>query len=142
MNTLSHALAMPMLVMLVLTMLVWVYLFLQRVGYATANKLDIEDMKSPQDVATLIPAENSSASNNFKNLCEMPVVFYATCLYLTVFGQVDDLHVTCAWTFVILRVLHSFIHCSYNRVLHRFVAYLLSSIAVWVMVVRALLAAL
>jgi len=133
---------MPMLGMLVLTMLVWIYLFIQRVGYATAHKVDIEDLKAPQDVATLIPAENSSASNNFKNLCEMPLVFYATCLYLTVFGQVDELHVTCAWAFVSLRALHSLIHCSYNRVLHRFVAYLLSSIAVWVMVVRALLAAL
>ena len=59
MNTLIHALAMPMLVMLVLTMLVWVYLILQRVVYATANKLDIEDMKSPQDVPTLIPAEHT-----------------------------------------------------------------------------------
>ena len=60
MNTLSHALAMPMLAMLVLTMLVWIYLFLQRVGYATANKLDIEDMKSPQDVAKNVKGNNLS----------------------------------------------------------------------------------
>ena len=142
MNMLSNELAMPMLGMLVLTMLVWGYLFIQRVGYATANKLDIEDFKTPQDVTSLIPAESSSASNNFKNLCEMPVVFYATCLYLTVFGLVDDIYVNCAWAFVIFRVLHSLIHCTYNRVKHRFAAYIISSIAVWVMVVRALLAAI
>jgi len=142
MSMLSNELAMPMLGMLVLTLLVWAYLFIQRVGYARAHKLDIEAMKTPQDMVALIPAENSSASNNFKNLCEMPVVFYATCLYLTVFGGVDDLHVTCAWAFVGFRVMHSLVHCTYNRVMHRFIAYLLSSIAVWIMVIRALLAAL
>ena len=142
MNMLSNELANPMLGMLVLTMLVWVFLFIQRVGYASANKLDIEDFKTPADVASLIPAENSSASNNFKNLVEMPVIFYAICLYLTVFGLVDGFYVNCAWVFLIFRVVHSLIHCSYNRVMHRFAAYIISSIAVWVMVVRALLGAL
>lgn len=142
MNALSNELAMPMLSMLTLTMVVWVYMFIQRVGYASANQLGIESMKTPQDVAALIPAESSSASNNFKNLSEMPLIFYVTCLYLSVFGLVDGLAVSCAWAFVIFRVLHSLIHCSYNKVAHRFGAYLISSIAVWIMVVRAVLAAL
>lgn len=140
MNTVSVELAMPMLGMMVLTGLVWIYLFVQRVGYASANKLDIEDMKSPGDVENLIPAASSSASHNFRNLCEIPVVFYAICLYLTVFGGVDRVHVYCAWVFLGFRVLHSLIHCSYNRVLHRFIAYMISSLAMWVMVARAALA--
>ena len=98
-------------------------------------------MSSPR-VQALIPAEVSGPSNNFKNLLEMPVVFYVICLYLTVFGMVDSVHVTCAWVFVAGRVLHSLIHCTYNRVIHRFLVYLVSSLAVWVMVVRGLLAAL
>jgi hypothetical protein len=142
MDILSNELASPILAMLVLTMLVWIYMFIQRIGYATANKLDIEGFKDPRDVAALIPVENSSASNNFKNLCEIPVVFYAACLYLTVFGLVDQTHVYLAWAFVMFRVLHSLIHCTYNRVAHRFGVYIISSVALWVMVVRALLAAL
>ena len=142
MTILSNALAMPILCMLLLTMLVWIYLFIQRVGYATAQKIDIEEFKTPGDVASLIPGPQSSASNNFKNLLEMPIVFYVTCLYLTVFGQVDELHLTCAWVFVVFRILHSLIHCSYNKVLHRFLAYIVSSLAVWAMVARAALSAL
>jgi len=34
-----------------------------------------------------------------------------------------------------LRAVHSFIHCSYNNVMHRFLAYLASSLALWIMVV-------
>ena len=142
MDSFAGELALPMLAMMVLTLFVWLYMFIQRVGYDNANKLDIESMKSPQDVATLIPPESSSASNNFKNLFEIPVLFYVICLYLMVSGQVDQTHVYCAWLFVGLRGVHSLIHCSYNRVMHRFVVYLLSALALWVMVVRAFLAAI
>ncbi len=142
METFNTELALPMAAMMTLTLAVWIYLFVQRVGYMNAHGVDVEQLKTPLDSQNLISAEASSASNNFKNLLEMPVLFYVVSLYLTVFGQVDGLHVLCAWLFVALRAVHSLIHCSYNRVLHRFIAYLLSSIAVWVMVVRGLLATL
>jgi len=135
-------LALPMLGMMILTLLVWLYMFVQRVGFARGNKIDIEQFKTPADVQALVPPDASGASNNFKNLFELPVIFYALCLYLTVTGQVDSVYTNCAWAFLVLRVVHSLIHCSYNRVAHRFGIYLLSAIALWVMVVRALLAAM
>jgi len=138
----SNELALPMLAMMALTLVVWIVMFVQRLGYATANKIDAEDMKTPAMVQALLPDEVSRASHNLKNLFEMPVLFYAICLALTVFGQVDSLHVYCAWAFLVFRVAHSAIACSYNKVMHRFITYLLASLALWVMVVRALLAAL
>ncbi len=142
MELLNDALAPPMAAMLLITLLVWITMFIRRVGYMSANNINAEQLKSPADTQALIPGDASAPSNNFKNLLEMPVIFYVTCLYLTVFGQVDSLHITCAWLFVAGRALHSLIHCSYNRVMHRFLVYLLSSLAVWVMVVRAFIAAL
>lgn len=135
-------LALPMLAMMALTLLVWLYMFVVRVGFAQKNKLDIEQFKTPADVQALIPGDESASSNNFKNLFELPVIFYALCLYLTVTLQVDSLYINCAWAFVVLRAVHSLIHCSYNKVAHRFAVYILSSIALWVMVVRAFLTAL
>jgi len=141
-DTVNTGLALPLAAMMTLTLMVWIYMFVQRVSYMSANKVDAEELVTPADTQRLISAEASSAANNFKNLFEMPVIFYAVSLYLTVFGLVDSLHVTCAWIFVGLRVVHSAIHCSYNRVMHRFAVYLLASLAVWVMVVRGLIAAL
>ena len=133
-------LALPMLGMMLLTLLVWVYMFIQRVRFAQSHRIDIEKFKTPADVQALIPGDDSSASNNFKNLFELPVLFYAVCLYLMVTQQVDSFYVNCAWAFLALRTVHSLIHCSYNRVAHRFAVYLLSAIALWLMVVRAFLA--
>jgi len=135
-------LALPMLGMMVLTLLVWVYMFVQRVGFAQSNKLDIEQFKTPADVQTLVPADISGASNNFRNLFELPVIFYAVCLYLMASGQVDSFYANCALAFLLLRCLHSLIHCSYNRVAHRFGVYILSALVLWVMVVRTFMAAL
>jgi hypothetical protein len=42
-----------------------------------------------------------------------------------------------AWWFLAFRVLHSVIHCTYNKVLHRFAAYFVSALALWAMVLRA-----
>ena len=142
MTIVSASLALPMMAMLLLTLVVWVVMFIHRVGYASANGIDAQKMKTPSDVARLLPDEVSGSGNNFKNLFEMPVLFYVVCLYLTVFGQVTSLMVTCAWVFVGLRAVHSLIHCSYNNVMHRFIAYLASSLALWIMVVVAAINAL
>ena len=142
MNLPSSALALPLLSMLTLTLAVWVFMFIRRMGYVFANNLDAADMKSPEDVNRLIPADIGASGNNLKNLFELPVLFYAICLYLTVVLQVDDIHIYCAWIFLVFRVIHSAIHCSYNNVMHRFAAYIVASLALWVMVVRALIAAL
>jgi hypothetical protein len=142
MNMPSAELALPMLGMMILTLLVWVFMFIRRISYAQSNKIDIEDFRTPADVQALIPDAESAPGNNLKNLFELPILFYAICLYLTVTLQVDSLYVNCAWAFLVLRVLHSLIHCTYNKVAHRFAVYMLSGIALWIMVVRAFLGAL
>lgn len=142
MDTPTFALTLPLLGMLTLTMLVWVLLFIKRMNYISANKINAQDMKTPEQVQQLIPGEVAAPGNNLKNLAELPVVFYAICLYLTAAVQVDDIHYYCAWIFLVFRIIHSIIHCTYNQVMHRFAAYVISSIALWIMVVRALVAAL
>jgi hypothetical protein len=65
------------------------------------------------------------------------VLFYVMCFYLAATGTADSIAINCAWLFVSFRVLHSIVQCSYNNVTHRFAAYLFSSIALWVMVIRS-----
>lgn len=130
----------PVLAMLILTGLVWVLLFIRRMGYMTANKIDAEQVKSPAQVAELIPDDVNAASYNFKNLFEMPVIFYVACTAAFALNQVDGLLMNCAWAFVLLRLIHSLVHCTYNRVMHRFMAYLGSSIVAWFMVGKLALA--
>jgi hypothetical protein len=81
----------------------------------------------------------SNPSDNFKNLFEIPVLFYALALYLYATRQVDVAYVCAAWAFVGLRALHSAVHCTINVVIVRFYLYLLSTLILWFVVIRAAL---
>lgn len=63
------------------------------------------------------------AADNYRNLFELPLLFYVLCLAVASSGSTDTFYVAGAWLFVALRILHSGIHITYNRVMHRLRAF-------------------
>lgn len=68
--------------------------------------------------------EDTRASDNYNHLFELPVVFYALCAVALGTGHIPGWLPVLAWLFVLLRIAHSIIQCSYNKVMHRFVVFL------------------
>ena len=130
----------PFLATMLLTIAVWVYMYVRRIGFITLNRIGAQELAVPGELAKRSPPAVSNPSDNLKNLFEVPVIFYAVVLYLFVTEQVDQTHLVAAWLFVVFRVLHSAVHCTFNLVMLRFYLYLISTVAVWFMVVRAALA--
>ena len=64
-------------------------------------------------------------------------MFYAIALVLAIIGQGDGLNATIAWICVGLRVVHSIIQATVNRVMLRFVVFALSSVALMALVLHA-----
>src|SRR6185436_8193298 len=104
-----------------------------------SSGLDPKQM-TPGELVRLSPPQVSTPSDNLKNLFEMPTVFYAVILYIYVTHQVDATFVGAAWGFFLLRTLHSLVHCTFNFIPLRFVLYVISSVALWFMVLRAAMA--
>jgi len=113
----------PFFATMLLTLVVWLYMYVRRIRFLTSSKITPEEMAVPGALARVSPPEVSNPSDNLKNLFEIPVLFYALVLYLFVTQQVDATYVTAAWVFVVFRVLHSAIHCTINIVLVRFYLY-------------------
>ena len=134
----QSAIFQPMLGVMLLTAVVWVYMFARRIPWITRSNLGPEDFR-PQRFMELQPPEVAAPSDNLKNLFEMPVLFYALCLYLFVTQSVDWIHVVSAWVFLAFRVLHSLMHCTINIVIVRFWLYAVACLACFVMLARALL---
>jgi hypothetical protein len=61
------------------------------------------------------------------NLLELPMLFYVLCLSLYVTERADSTACTLAWCYVGLRIVHSIIHNTYNKVVHRLIAFALSN---------------
>jgi len=129
----------PFFATMLLTLIVWAYMYARRIGFITRNSISPKDLAVPGALARLSPPEVSNPSDNLKNLFEMPMLFYALVLFLFVTNQVDAVYVSVAWIFVAFRLFHSAVHCTINLVMLRFYLYLISSIALWFIAVRATL---
>jgi hypothetical protein len=126
----------PFAATMILTMVVWVYMYGRRLSFIFASRLDPKQM-TPLELARLSPPRVSNPSDNLKNLLELPTLFYALVLYLYATNQVDTAHLGAAWGFFLFRALHSFVHCTFNFIPLRFVLYVISACALWFMVIRA-----
>jgi len=130
----------PVVALMLLTLLVWLYMYAKRIPYIVGHKIPGKLIATPELLNARLPQELSYSSNNLKNLFELPVIFYALCLLLLVTQKVDVTYLYAAWTYVALRTAHSLIQCTRNVVEQRFAAYLLSSLVLWFMVLRFALA--
>lgn len=127
----------PFFGMLLLTFAVWTVMYYRRIRHIVGNRINPQKFTTPEKSAELIPEEVAWPSNNLKNLFEMPVIFYALCLYLFVTGQVDSTYLAAAWLFLAFRIAHSVIHCTINIVRLRFASYMLATFTLLFMVIRA-----
>lgn len=133
----QEAIFLPFLTTMFLTMVVWVYMYIRRIAFINSQKINPQELVTPKALASITPPSVSNPSDNLKNLFEIPVLFYALVLYLVVTKQVDSVYVNSAWVFVIFRVLHSAVHCTFNLIMLRFYLYLCSTLAVWFILIRA-----
>ena len=121
----------PALAMAALTCVVWLRLFYVRIGQMKRDRIH------PQSVATSAQATakltESRAADNFRNLFELPVLFYLALVVAAFNGFHDTATLALAWLFVALRIVHSAIQCSYNKVMHRFYAYAGGGAVLWIL---------
>lgn len=112
----EYTLLFPVLGMVLLTAIV------ARVMYA--RRIPSQAVAAARDMAGKL--DNTSAADNYRNLFEAPVLFYTAMLTGVVLHAATLWLVTLAWIYVALRYVHSYIHCTYNRVQHRFAVFGLS----------------
>ncbi|HKX59685.1 MAG TPA: MAPEG family protein [Steroidobacteraceae bacterium] len=118
----------PCAAMVGLTAAVWVKLYADRLGEMRAKRIDPQALASARAAAQL---ERPQAAENFRNLFEVPVLFYVLCAALVLTGGSTPGLVTAAWAYVALRAVHSLIHVTYNRVTHRFLVYVASTLLLY-----------
>ena len=125
----------PLLTMVFLTFAVWVYLYALRVPESKRLKMNLDGLQTRIQADKHLTV-SAPVSDNLKNLFEMPVLFYVAAMLAIVLLIQDTLLIRLAWGFVILRIVHSVVHCTYNRVMHRFIAYLASCLFLILMWIR------
>ena len=127
-------LLLPLLAQVALTFIVMLVMYQKRLSEMKIKQIDPQQTQTRSKSKALL-TNSASAADNFSNLFELPILFYTAILLTLILMVQDGILVILAWSFVISRYLHSLIHVSYNRVMHRFSVFIFSSfvlLAYWV----------
>ena len=131
----NPAILYPMFALAAWTLVVLLLIPIARVRSARRREIVVDDFKYGESPA--VPPAVSIPNRNYMNLLELPMLFYVVCIVLYVTAGASTTTVALAWAFVVLRVVHSLIHLSYNRVVHRLAAFTASNVALVMLWVAA-----
>ena len=133
----------PVVVLAGWTMVMWLWMYATRLPAMTAAKVNPDDLVKGSPKKTLddvLPHTVQWKAHNYNHLHEAPTVFYAVALALALIGQGDGLNAKLAWAYVALRVVHSLVQATVNRVMIRFLLFALSSLTLIALTLHLLLA--
>jgi len=145
----TAALLQPAIALAAWTMVMWLWMYATRLPAMSKAKVDPDSLARDPDMSldkVLAPNVQWKA-HNYNHLHEAPTVFYAVVLALVLLGQNGDFAagfgpaIWLAWAYVVVRIVHSIVQVTINRVVVRFAMFFLSQLALLGLVVIAALTA-
>ena len=133
------AILQPVVALAAWTMVMWFWLYGTRIPALSAAKVSPDDLvhDPTKSLDNVLPPQVQWKAHNYNHLHEAPTVFYAVAIVLAILGEGDGLNAQIAWAYVALRVVHSLIQVTVNKVSLRFLVFALSSFCLMLLVARA-----
>jgi hypothetical protein len=136
----------PVVVLAAWTMLMWLWMYATRIPAMNRAGIDGVNMTGStgrslrDDLIAKGETKASWVADNYNPLHEAPTVFYAIAIVLAMIGQGDGFNLTLAWAYVGLRIAHSLVQALWNRVVVRFLIFILSTLCLIALVLHAAMA--
>ena len=133
----------PAVGLMIWTMVMWVWMYATRIP-AMSKAQDIEAPgklvgTTGAGLRAKLPDSVNWKADNYNHLHEAPTLFYAVAIVLAIVGAGDGMNAFLAWIYTGLRVAHSLVQATANRVMVRFVLFALSSLVLIVLIANAAL---
>lgn len=129
----NHAILYPIFALAWWTSCVLLLIPIARIRAGRRREIVVDDFKYGESSA--VPPHVAIPNRNYMNLLELPVLFYVAGVLLLVSPCTSLTSIYLAWLYVGLRIVHSVIHLTYNKVLHRLAAFATSNavlVALWI----------
>lgn len=127
----------PVVALVLWSMVMWAWLYATRIPAMLRLKIIYDPLRPKQEFLDRIPPRVAWKADNYNHLMEQPTLFYATALTLAMVAPGDCIAVALAWGYVILRVAHSLVQALVNHVMTRFALFMLGSLLLLAMAIRA-----
>ena len=134
----------PMVALVAWTLVMQVWMIVTRLPAMKAAGIDLRTLVGTKasDADRGLPPHVQWKAHNYNHLMEQPTLFYAICAVIALTGTGDGANAVIAWTYVALRVIHSLVQATTNKVGPRFMLFIASSIALAALTLHAALAVL
>jgi hypothetical protein len=129
--TLDYAILLPPTALAFLTGFVWLRLGSDRLGELRSRRIHPQQVATSRQMGETL--QNVQSADHFRNLFEVPVLFYAVCGFIAITRLTTLLLLACAWGYVVLRAAHTYVHLTHNKVVRRFQLFVASTIVLYVM---------
>ncbi|MFN3423423.1 MAG: MAPEG family protein [Novosphingobium meiothermophilum] len=129
----------PAVALMVWTMVMWLWMYATRIPAMNAAKLDPDSLAQDptRTLDDILPAPVQWKAHNYNHLHEAPTLFYAVCAVIAIAGQGNGTSATVAWVYVALRVVHSIVQSTVNKVMIRFLLFTASTFALMALIYHA-----
>ena len=129
----------PVVALMIWTMVMWVWMYATRIPAMQKAKIDAAGLvgTTGASLRATLPDKVNWKADNYNHLHEAPTVFYAVAIVLAILGQGDGMNAFLAWIYTGLRVAHSLVQATANRVVVRFVLFALSSVVLMALILHA-----
>lgn len=118
----------PVLALVAWTMVMLLWLYATRIPAMQKAGIDPQEAADTKsDWKQKMPPGSNYPADNYNHLMEQPTVFYALMLFAASTGGQSYLLNLLAWIYVGLRVVHSLVQATINRVMVRFTFFFVSS---------------
>ena len=134
----DHGMIAPVLGLVAWTFVMWFWMYATRIPAIQKAGIDMAEL-SRTGAPLELPADVSRVADNYNHLHEQPTIFYAVALAAQVAGAGDGTNVALAWTYVALRVVHSFVQATRNVIPIRFAVFSLGSVVLLALLIRTAL---
>jgi hypothetical protein len=114
----NAAIFQPCAALALLTFVVMGVMYQRRIAEMRRERIAPQSFALSGEAGRLLT--DTRASDNYRNLFELPVLFYVLCIALALTSNVDQVYVAGAWLFIALRAVHSAIQVGKNAVMSRF----------------------
>jgi hypothetical protein len=128
----------PVLALVAWTLVMWIWMYATRIPAMNAAGIDPQEAAYPGTWAHRLRPGVRSVADNYNHLHEQPTIFYALMFFAALTGGGDSTALKLAWAYVVLRVLHSLVQATFNKVIVRFSIFAAGSIVLMIFTVREL----
>jgi hypothetical protein len=135
----QSALFAPVIGLVLWSFVMWAWLYATRIPAIRKYNVVLDAHQPASEFHAQLPAQVRWKADNYNHLMEQPTLFYAVAITLAVLGEDNALNVSLAWLYVGLRVVHSLVQATTNRIIVRFVVFMLASVVLLALAIRAAL---